>query len=338
MIPVTFFDGRTSRARPATLAVEAQEAVLRDDTGVELRREAWWDVRVSERVRRAPRLITFADGAFCEITDHAAFDLMLAAAGHREGLVSRAQNSWRVAGLALAVLVAVLVLVYYVLVPWCAGMVARAVPTHVEADLGGMALASLDHGLVGPSQLPAATQQRIRSGFAALARPLDAGHDYRILFRKGGELGANAVALPGGTIVVTDELVRLVGTGPGMMGVLAHEAGHVALRHGLTQVIQASALGALSAYVFGDFSTVLAGVPAAVLTLRYSRDHEREADNFAIAVMRRNGLSPAALADALVRVASKAETGRVHDFLSTHPQTRARIEALRRAGKAPGER
>ncbi|WP_454752385.1 M48 family metallopeptidase [Cupriavidus necator] len=339
MIPVTFFDGRTSRAHPATLAVEAQQAVLRDDTGAELRRAPLSDVRVSERVRRAPRLVTFADGAFCEIADHAAFDHMLAASGHREGLVSRAQNSWRVAGLALAALLAVLVLGYSVLLPWGAGTMARAVPPQVEAHLGKLTLTSLDNGIVKPSQLPAAEQQRIRSGFAALVRPRDAGHEYQVLFRQGGELGANALALPGGTIVVTDELVSLAGTGPGMMGVLAHEAGHVALRHGLQQVIQASALGALSAYLFGDISTVLAGVPAAMLTLRYSRDHEREADDFAIAVMQRNGLPPAALADVLVKLenrrgaASDAEAERGQDFLSTHPQTRARIEALRRTGK-----
>ena len=195
-----------------------------------------------------------------------------------------------------------------------------------------------------PTQLPQAEQERIRQGFAALRRPPDAGHDYQILFRQGGEIGANALALPGGTIVVTDELVSLAGTAAGMMGVLAHEAGHVARRHGLQQVIQASALGALSAYLFGDISTVLAGVPAAMLTLRYSRDHEREADDFAIEVMQRNGLPPAALADVLVRLEHRAGAGapssaseptadRGQDFLSTHPHTQARIDALRRAGK-----
>ncbi len=338
MIPVTFFDGRSSRAHPATQAVEAQQAVLRDESGAELRRAPLSDVRVSERVRRAPRLVTFADGAFCEITDHAAFDHMLAATGHHDSLVARAQNSWRLAGLAVAALVAVLVLGYYVLLPWGAGMMARAVPPEVEAHLGKLTLASLDNGMVKPTQLPPAEQQRIRSAFAALKRPPDASHDYQILFRQGGEIGANALALPGGTIVVTDELVSLAGTGPGMMGVLAHEAGHVANRHGLQQVIQGSALAALSAYLFGDISTVLAGVPAAILTLRYSRDHEREADAFAIEVMQRNGLPPAALADVLVKLdhrrgaASDAGPERGQDFMSTHPQTQARIDALRRAG------
>ncbi|SOY49229.1 putative Peptidase, M48 Ste24p family; putative TRANSMEMBRANE PROTEIN [Cupriavidus taiwanensis] len=339
MVPVTFFDGRSSRAHPATLAVEAQQAVLRDADGAELRRAPLSQLRVSERVRRAPRLVTFADGAFCEVADHAAFDRLLAATGHRDSLVARAQNSWRLAGLAVAALVAVLVLGYYVLLPWGAGMMARAVPAELEARLGQLTLESLDRGLLAPTQLPAAEQARIRTGFAALRRPRDTLHDYQILFRQGGEIGANALALPGGTLIVTDELVALAGTGAGMMGVLAHEAGHVARRHGLQQVIQGSALAALSAYLFGDISSVLAGVPAAMLTLRYSRDHEREADAYAIDVMQRNGLPPAALADVLVALEQRegkpdeAQAGRGEDFLSTHPHTQARIDALRRAGK-----
>ena len=335
MVPVTFFDGRSSRAHPATLAVEAQQAVLRDADGTELRRAPLSQLRVSERVRRAPRLVTFADGAFCEVADQAAFDRLLAATGHRDGLVTRAQNSWRLAGLAVAALVAVLVLGYYVLLPWGAGMMARAVPAELEARLGQLTLESLDHGMLAP----AAEQARIRAGFAALRRPRDTAHDYQILFRQGGEIGANALALPGGTIIVTDELVRLAGSGAGLMGVLAHEAGHVARRHGLQQVIQGSALAALSAYLFGDISSVLAGVPAAMLTLRYSRDHEREADAYAIDIMQRNGLPPAALADVLVALEQRegkpdgAQAGRGEDFLSTHPHTQARIDALRRAGR-----
>lgn len=339
MVPVTFFDGRSSRAHPATLAVEAQQAVLRDADGTELRRAPLSQLRVSERVRRAPRLVTFADGAFCEVADHAAFDRLLAATGHRDSLVARAQNSWRLAGMAVAGLVAVLVLGYYVLLPWGAGMMARAVPAELEARLGELTLASLDNGVVGPTQLPAAEQARIRAGFAALRRPRDAAHDYQILFRQGGEIGANALALPGGTIIVTDELVGVAGTGAGLMGVLAHEAGHVARRHGLQQVIQGSALAALSAYLFGDISSVLAGVPAAMLTLRYSRDHEREADAYAIDVMQRNGLPPPALADVLVALEQRegkpgeAQASRGEDFLSTHPHTQARIDTLRRAGR-----
>ncbi|MGO4277761.1 M48 family metallopeptidase [Cupriavidus sp. RAF20_2] len=338
MVAARYFDTRSSRAHPVVLIVQGGQAILHDAEGVEVRRAPLASLRVSERNKRAPRLVTFDDGAYCEVADHATFEAMLASTGHREGWVSRAQNSWRLTGLALLGMLAVVLGAYFYLLPRSAGVLASTVPASIEAQLGQATLDSLDHGLVTPSKLPAADQQRIRDNFAALRRPDDPDHAYQLLFRHGDRLGANALALPGGTIVVTDELVALIGTGAGMMGVLAHEAGHVAQRHGLQQVIQASAVGALAAYFFGDFSTVLATVPAAMLTMRYSRDHEREADAYAVEVMRRNRLPVSALADVLGKLEG-AHGGKSSDksegdasFFSTHPLTRERIEAIRAAG------
>lgn len=306
-VAATYFDGRSSRAHACMLSIEGRDAVLREADGSVLRRAPLAALRVSERVRRAPRLVTFADGAFCEVTDHAGFAALLAASGHREGWVVRAQNSWRLAALSVLGLAAVLVAGYFVVLPWGAGVVARSVPAALEARIGEATLGSIDGGLLKPSALPVAEQERIRAGFAALRRPPDPDHQYRILFRRGGQLGANALALPGGTIVVTDELVKLAGPGAGLMGVLAHEAGHVAQRHGLQQVLQASAVGALAAYFFGDYSSVLAGVPAAILTLRYSREHERDADAYAVEVMQENRLPVSAFADVLQALESAHE-------------------------------
>lgn len=339
MVAAQYFDTRSSRAHPVVLIVRDGAAILHDDEGQELRRAPLASLRVSERIRRGPRLVTFDDGAYCEVTDHATFDAMLAATGHREGWVARAQNSWRLAGLSLLGLVVFVVLSYYYLLPWTAVLVARSIPTSIESTLGRATLDSLDKGIVTPSTLPAAEQQRIRDNFAALRLPADPGHDYQILFRHGGRIGANALALPGGTIVVTDELVKLIGTGPGMMGVLAHEAGHVAQRHGLQQAFQASAVGAVAAYFLGDISTLLATVPAAMLSMRYSRDHEREADAFAVDVMRDNHLPVSAFADALQQLEDSHGGGRrsqaasdedaSEGFFSSHPLTRDRIDAIR---------
>ncbi|GJG93417.1 M48 family metallopeptidase [Cupriavidus pauculus] len=338
MVAAQFFDGHSSRAHAVLLAVHDGQAVLHDADGLELRRAPLASLRVSERIRRGPRLVTFADGAYCEIFDQAAFDALLAATGHQEGWVSRAQNSWRLVGLSILGLVLFVVVSYFYLLPWTAGLVARAIPARLEAQLGEASLASLDR-VVKPSTLPEADRQAIRDNFAALRRPADPGHDYRILFRHGGGIGANALALPGGTIVVTDELVKLLGTGTAMTGVLAHEAGHVTRRHGLQQVFQASAVGALTAYLFGDVSTLLATVPTAILAMRYSRDHERAADAFAVEVLRENRLPPSALADALQQLEASHGARRKRDadddaeagFFSTHPHTRERIEAIRNA-------
>lgn len=338
MVDAQYFDGRSSRAHPVALQVRAGQATLVDADGNTLRQAPLVSLRVSERIRRGPRLVTFDDGAYCEITDHASFDALLAGTGHQEGWVSRAQNSWRLVGVSVLGLMLFLVVSYLYLLPWTAILVARTIPASLEAQLGRATLDSLDHGVVSPSTLPAAEQQRIRDNFAALRRPADPSHDYQIQFRQGGALRANALALPGGTIVVTDELVKLLGSGPALMGVLAHETGHVAQRHGLQQVFQASAVGALTAYFLGDVSSLLATVPTAMLAMRYSRDHEREADAFAVDILRDNQLPPSALADALQQLEAThggrkqaAGDGGNEDFFSTHPLTEERIEAIRNA-------
>ncbi|WP_430625183.1 DUF7092 domain-containing protein, partial [Ralstonia pseudosolanacearum] len=145
MILATYFDGRTSRAQPVRLAVEQGEAVLFDPEGVPVRRAPLSALRVSERVKHAPRLVTFEDGAFCEIADPAeqqALNALLHRTGYREGAVVRAQNSWRLALGALALTLAVLVLGYRYGLPWGAKVLAGMVPQRVEAQLGHASLAA----------------------------------------------------------------------------------------------------------------------------------------------------------------------------------------------------
>lgn len=356
MILATYFDGRTSRAQPVRLAVEAGEAVLFDPEGTALRRAPLSTLRVSERVKHAPRLITFEDGAFCEITDPAeqtALNALLHRTGYQDGWVVHAQNSWKLALGALAAMVLVLALGYRYGLPWGAKVVAGMVPQRAEAQLGRSTLAALDERWLKPSKLPVAQQDRIRARFAALHRPPQATHTYHIVFRDGA-IGANAFALPGGDIVVTDALVKLVGEGDGLAGVLAHEAGHVEYRHGLRQVIQSSAIGATAALLFGDVSTILSGVPAALLTLRYSRDYERDADRYAARLLQENGLSVSAFADVLQALedthggthkADAADASKKPDaasdddasaFFSSHPLSRERIDTLRRFDRTHG--
>ncbi|MFY0104218.1 M48 family metallopeptidase, partial [Acinetobacter baumannii] len=75
-----------------------------------------------------------------------------------------------------------------------------------------------------------------------------------------------------------------------LMGVLAHELGHVHRRHLMRRLIQSSAIAATATLLFGDVSAVLANIPTVLLDLKYSRDIEREADDYAIAMFKANGL------------------------------------------------
>ena len=131
--------------------------------------------------------------------------------------------------------------------------------------------------------------------------------EWTLLLRAGGEtLGPNAFALPGGTIVVTDELLELLEGEPAtLLGVLGHEWGHLRHRHGMRAVAQASLLALATSLVLGDVSGVAAGIPALVGQLGYSRDAEREADAEAVRVLRAAGHSPAAMVVLFERLQAK---------------------------------
>jgi Zn-dependent protease with chaperone function len=139
--------------------------------------------------------------------------------------------------------------------------------------------------------------------------------------------------------VVTDALVELTHSDEEVLGVLTHELGHLHERHALRGLIQASVVGMLVAVWLGDVSTLATALPAFVLQAKYSRDFEREADEYAAAVLAANGLDTRALADVLARLERSAggpgAPAGLAAYLSSHPATAERIRALSGAGRAP---
>jgi len=133
-----------------------------------------------------------------------------------------------------------------------------------------------------------------------------------------------------------------------VMGVLAHELGHLHGRHLTRRIVQSSAVAAASWLVFGDASSVMTALPTLVLDMKYSRDAESEADDYAVAMLRHNGIDPAHLAHAFARLEEPAERPAEHEagqdstngvasspYLSSHPSSAARrariLAAPRRA-------
>jgi Zn-dependent protease with chaperone function len=326
-LAAAYFDGLTSRRRRVTLTVENGIASI---AGEVERQCPLAELRVSEASRHGARIVTFLDGAFLEIDDKAAFSRLLASTGHQSTLVARMQQSWRATLLAAAGMAIVLLLLWRYALPLAADIIAATIPASVEQALGERVLQELDQRYFAASALSQSEQQRIAAQFTQLASALDGAPPYRLLFRK-SRIGPNALALPSGQIVLTDELVRLLeDDNDALMGVLAHELGHFQRRHLMRRVVHATATGAATMALFGDASGMLATVPAVLLDLKYSRDAELEADDFAAGLMKAAGLDPARLAVALERLAGDGEhTGA---YLSSHPATGERVARLRGRG------
>ena len=208
-LAVEYFDGRSARATPVTLRLMG-DLLLVDGEGV-ARREPVGTVQWPERTRHGTRVAHLADGASLHCADALAWDRWMRAGGHRESAVVAAQQSWRGVFAALVLLVVALFAIYEWGVPAASRGVVALMPRSVDAAIGEQALASIDEHLMKPSTLPDGQQQRLRTAFARAVATLPAGEkpDYKLLFRA-SEIGPNAFALPGGSIILTDELVTLV--------------------------------------------------------------------------------------------------------------------------------
>ena len=332
--PAFRFDGRRGEGVPVVLRVDAPELVVATADGSVLEREGLDRVVVSEPFERAPRLISMPSGTTLEVPDaDRRFEDELVRAGVRLPIAVRLQRRWPAVLLAAAALVALLAAGYVYVLPVAARWAAFAMPATLEARMGDELLAALDRHFLHPSRLDAAERARLSTRFARAAAAAAPGVRYRLEFRTTGQkLDLNAMALPGGIIVLFDGLVRFTDDEDGVLGVLGHELGHVAHKHSTRGLFQSLGIGIVASLLWGDFSGAAASVPAVVGLLRYSRDFEREADEFAIAFLHANGVPVRPLYEFFLKLrALESRIGMegLPDFLSTHPATEDRMQRLR---------
>ena len=327
-----YFDGRSARAHAVTLRL-AGKLLQIDGDGIS-RNDALGDVRLSEPMGVAPRLITFADGAHLEVRDHASLARLLAATGQRDAAHVRWAFDPRRVLLLLGVLLMSLWLTGRYGLPWAARMAAPHVPEAAVSALSVQTLAWLDQELMTPSGLPPQRRDVLARALRDHAVADGRRIEHTLLFRTGGRLGANAFALPDGTLIVTDELIALAEGDDEVLAVLAHELGHVQLRHGVRLLLQGSATALFMAWYFGDVGSLLASAPTLLMQAGYSRGMEGEADDFAVRMLLERGQSPALLAGMLEKLRAAhgragAEEG-AGSWLSSHPDSAERMDRLRK--------
>ncbi|MBM3488039.1 MAG: M48 family metallopeptidase [Alphaproteobacteria bacterium] len=124
------------------------------------------------------------------------------------------------------------------------------------------------------STLPDDRKRAITALFDRLADGGDLAGPIRLEFRQGNRYGANALALPGGIVVITDEMVARLADDKLIGAVLAHEIGHVEGRHGLRRFIRVAFWSLLFGLVVGDIGSVtdeLVAAPTLVIARGYGR-------------------------------------------------------------------
>lgn len=147
----------------------------------------------------------------------------------------------------------------------------------------------------------------------------------------------NAFALPGGFIYVTRGILGHLESEAELATVLGHEIGHVTARHGVNRLSKAQLfnLGLVAGMIAKPGLQEVGGLlqqGMGLLFLKYSRDDERQADSLGLRYAVAEEYDPRRAPDVfrvLERVAERSGSGRIPNWLATHPDPAERQENLR---------
>jgi Zn-dependent protease with chaperone function len=201
-------------------------------------------------------------------------------------------------------------------------------------------------------QLPVVNDARMTGYLNRLGKRLAAaapGPKFNYTFKLVNDKSINAFALPGGFLYVNRGVVEAADNEAQLAGVIGHEIGHAALRHGTNQVTKAqfaqSLLGLAGAFGGGgtaaQLATQLGGAfTAQSILLKFSRDAERQADLIGTQILYDNGYDPRAMAQFFEKLAGEEKRGRPPQFFSSHPNPENRsakvTDEIEKLGGVPG--
>ncbi|MEP3071621.1 M48 family metallopeptidase [Maricaulis sp.] len=362
----TYADGESARLHAVTVTLDADILAL-DGEGVAVR----W------QVPRLHRLPDRPDGA-AVISEKGSDARLWIAPGDRDVLRTwfprlfapgRTRRGTLILGSALTGIAVASLAFLFVGLPLLSRPLAHTVPLDVERRMGEQT-----NQMVTWFTDECETGEEARAALDSLGSRLyavsDSPFEFRLRIVDAGF--PNAFALPGGRILVTDELIDEMESPDELAGVLAHEAAHVAQRHVMAAQLREMGFGVLLELLIGGGSGAgqeIARTGATLESLRHTRGAESEADDYALQYLVAADMNPHGLADFFERMQTvlegeaeaeaedagadadlpaedasepSAETGDARNdrwlssVLRTHPDTRARAERARAAAEQIG--
>ena len=342
----SYLDGRTAARQAATVRLMREGLEITTAAGGtrlwpyrELRQTqgayAGEEVRL-ERGGELPETLLVSDAAFLQSLHEAAPHV---GARFHDPRRRAARRRWTI--VAAGGVVVATAAIYLWGIPLLAGLVTPYVPVAWEEALGRSAMTYL-----APPQQRCGDPALGAAMDAVVARLLSAGppSPYTMRVYVVNRPVVNALAAPGGHVVIFHGLLERTGTPEELAGVMAHELQHVLRRHTTRAVIQDVGTGLLLMALTGDVTGPLAyglQTARALGELRYSRRNEEDADVEGMRMLLAARVDPAGLITFFEKM--EKEEGaqpKALTYLSSHPMPAERIARLRpsaAAGKGPSE-
>ena len=289
-----FADGETATLHDVAVSIGGGEITITGDT-----------IAISWPVARTERLPDRPDGAV--VLSLKGSDARLSIDPHCVRAVRaalphlldqrRARRATLLLGGALTGTAAAIAAFIFLGLPALSRPLARAVPPEVELRLGAQT-----NQLVAWFTDECEASPQAQAALDRLGARIEtvSGSPFEFKLRIVDADFPNAFALPGGWIVVTDDLIDIMESPDELAGVLAHEGAHVARRHVMAAQLREMGLGVMLDFLVGGGSGAgqeIARTGATLETLRHTRTAEAEADRYALEYLAAADMNPAALAD-----------------------------------------
>jgi Zn-dependent protease with chaperone function len=248
----------------------------------------------------------------------------------QQGIAALELFSWRNVLLLMSAFVVLIIALRLALV-FATPVVVNLIPMSLEREIGEIGYNRINSMHFEPSRIPLEKRLTIIEMYKQLHRNSQISSRPELFFHASDTIGANALAFPGGPIVVTDDLVNKLAKPELVAAVLAHELAHIEERHSMQQIVLVSGSLAIASVIFGAEEGISEDFLAAIVNLyafQHSQDFELASDAYAHDLLAKAGFSQSLMSEALATLLHEMSDESETSWFSTHPAKKERLEAL----------
>lgn len=192
---------------------------------------------------------------------------------------------------------------------------------------------SLSVGLMASIKPSFCHSPKVDAAVKAMAKSIDPAFDSQKIHIANIDM-VNAIAVPGGDIILFDGLIKKATSSSEVIGILGHEMGHVENRDIMKSLLRQFGVS----IAFGGMDGGLTGYASMITSAGFDREAESDADEHAIKLMKAAAISPVPMAEFFMRLAKEEpvqdKTGKaILGYLNSHPFSEARERAFRQSAK-----